>query len=219
MNMLIKAGSAGEVRPLGLANHSRGPFSAKPSSAADPAIEELAAARAEVERLQNALILARAEGAQAATTAYDEGHADGLKAAKRCEEDQLAVLREGLADAVQAFGSQLERLDGLAPALARQALAKLFDAADNWAAMAEKALALQLGKLRRASVLAVLVSPSDFRDTAALEALGTGSLRVAHDTDLRAGACRIECKLGQVEIDMREQWTALAALLDEMSAG
>lgn len=82
-------------------------------------------------------------------------------------------------------------------------------------------IARQLAALRRSSVIAIHVSPEDFPDAAALATLsaelGAEGLRVESDRALRAGASRIECRLGQVDLDVRTQWQALSALLAEMA--
>jgi flagellar biosynthesis/type III secretory pathway protein FliH len=101
--------------------------------------------------------------------------------------------------------------------LARAALEKLFTDPAQWAAMVEAMLARQLAALRRSSIVAIHVSPHDFVEVEVLaSALGSEASRFVRDPELASGACRIACRLGQVDLDVREQWSALAAVLDAM---
>jgi flagellar assembly protein FliH len=214
MNALIKSDDATAIRTFtapGEAQPVRRPAPAKP----DPVEAERAALRAEIARLAAELEAARTATTKAVAEARAEGRREGLTAADKRDDERLELLRTGIDDAIAAFDDRLETLDGLAPQLVRAALGKMFDDSGQWAAMAEAMLAKQLGQLRRSSVVVVRVSPEDFADAAALSATG---LRVERDADLRAGACAIECKLGQIDLDVRDQWRALAVLLDSMAA-
>ena len=133
----------------------------------------------------------------------------------------IAALRQGLERARADLGERLGALDRLAPELARAALARMFADSEDRSALVEAMIARQLAALRRSSVLAIHLSPEDFPDIDALAALSAGlgaeGVRIETDRALRAGASRIECRLGQIDLDMDTQWQALSALLAEMA--
>jgi flagellar assembly protein FliH len=216
MSALLEPGARTAVRSLAgmAAPLPRGGATATPT--ADPVETERARLLREIERLGKALDDAGAEAQAAILDARAEGRSEGLADAEAREEDRVAALRDGIGEAAGAFATRLDLLDALAPQLVRTALGKLFDAPERWCEIAEAMLVRQLGTLRRSAVVAVQVSAMDFPDPAAIRALDGGAVRVETDSGLRAGACRIECKLGAIDLDVREQWQVLAGLLDEM---
>lgn len=221
MSQLLKSGSGREVRRFTGAPAREPAHTAPAPPAVDPRDAELARLAAQIERLTAARKEDAATWEAAVAAAREEGRCKGLAEAETREADRLAALGKALNESVAAFNARLETLEALAPALARAALAKLFDNAEGWAAPVEAMLARQLATLRRATLVAVRVSPQDFPDAAALAALsgalGTEGVTLVGDRALRAGASRIECKLGQIDLDVRAQWQAVAALLDEMT--
>lgn len=212
MSALIKSGNGQAVRSFGLA-----PVAAVPAPKADPRDTKIARLEAEIARLRDALAEAEAEAETAVAAAREAGEAAGLARAEDREADRLDALRAGLSSAGKNFEASLAALEGLAPQLARAALEKMFGAVEDWSPMVEAMLARQLASLRRSRIVAVQVSPADFADPHAVEALSGSDLRAGVDPDLRAGAARIECKLGQIDLDARGQWDALATLLGEMA--
>lgn len=221
MSPLLKSGGGGNVRRFTGGALPEVASVVAQAQAIDPRDAELARLKAEIERMTAARAQDAAEAAKAIEAAREQGHGEGLVEAQTGEADRLAALGTMLKESVAVFTARLEVLDALAPALARTALAKLFEGADGWAAPVEAMLARQLGALRRGTLIAVRVSPQDFPDAQALAALSDAldieGLGLASDRALRAGGCRIECRLGQIDLDVREQWQALSALLEEMA--
>jgi flagellar biosynthesis/type III secretory pathway protein FliH len=170
-----------------------------------------------VERLSRELAEAADATEAGVRAAYDQGREAGLGEAADREQDRLEALSAGLEAAATGFAAKLDLLDCLAPALARAALAKLFGETGSWTTMVEAMLARQLAAVRQSGIVAVRVSPLDFGDVEAVAALCGGDVRAELDSELCAGAARIECRLGQVDLDVRSQWQALAALLDGMA--
>lgn len=209
MSALLKSDAAAGVRAFGAAPPVRTEAAPAP---ADPHEAERTAMAAEISRLRKSLADAVTKGEDDAAEALAQGHAAGLAEAEDREADRLAAIGAGVEAAGQALADRLDLLDHLAPQLARAALAKLFGATQSWAPMVEATLVHQLAELRHAAVVAVRVSPLDFADATALD-FGSD---VTLDPQLAAGACRIELKLGQVDLDVRGQWAKLAALLDAM---
>ncbi|WP_137861321.1 MULTISPECIES: FliH/SctL family protein [unclassified Sphingomonas] len=219
MTMLIKSDAAVAVRSF--IGGSRLSVEANDAPMPDPRDIERAQLIAEIERFQRQRAEDAAAAKRAVEAAREEGRREGLIQAERREADGIAALRRGVDQARADFAARLEALDRLAPQLVRAALAKLFADGEDWAAPAEAMIARQLAALHRSSVIAIHVSPEDFPDAAALaglsDGLGAEGLRIQTDRALRAGASRIECRLGQIDLDLRTQWQALSALLAEMA--
>jgi flagellar biosynthesis/type III secretory pathway protein FliH len=184
----------------------------------DPRIEAL---ELEVAELRAALEAQRAESEQAVKAARAEGERQGRASADDASAKQLALLGKGVDSAVAGWEARLGDLDGLAPALARAALAKLFDDGDGHAGFVAGLIARQMRLLRRDSLVAIRVSARDFRDEQALaelgEAAGTGSVRLVADGDLASGECRIDLQLGHIDIGAGTQWAQVAAFLDKLA--
>lgn len=163
---------------------------------------------------------AAAAVAQARDEALKEGRKAGLAAAEGREGERLAALKDGIAAEADLFRAKLDTLDGLAAALARACLDRMFSESERMGDMIAATLARHVEILRAHTVLAVTVSGADFDNTRAVEATlrGTGNgASVSIDPDLPAGACRMTARLGQIDLDVSAQWATLARLLDEMA--
>lgn len=218
MSAVIKSGLRGDVRRF--AGDAPEPVR-QLAPVPDPRDAERERLLAEIARLEERCEEERAAAVRALEAAREKAYAEGLAAAETREAERLAVLGKELAGCGAAFAARLDVLDGLAPALVRAALAKLFADCEGWAAAVEAMLSRQLAALRRGSIVAVRVSPLDFPDFEALgalvAALGIEGVAIEPDRELRAGASRIECRLGQIDLDVRAQWQSLSALLAEMA--
>jgi flagellar biosynthesis/type III secretory pathway protein FliH len=217
--MLIKSDAGVAVRSF--VGGVRPPAEAREMPVPDPRDLEQARLIAELERLQRQRAEDEAAAKRAVAVAREEGRQEGLAQAERREADGIAALRQGLERARADLGERLGALDRLAPELARAALARMFADGEDRSGLVEAMIARQLAALRRSSVIAIHLSPEDFPDADALAALADGlgaeGVRVEIDRALRAGASRIECRLGQIDLDMDTQWQALSALLAEMA--
>lgn len=220
MSTLLKSGTGQDVRRFAGVPAGEG-TRAVPVATPDPRDAKLAHLSTEIARLERAREEDAAASARAVEAARVEGYTRGTAEAATREADRLAALDKALRDSAASFSARLDMLDALAPALVRAALAKLFAESESWAAPVEAMLARQLAALRRAALVAVRVSPQDFSDAEALaalsDALGIGGVSLESDRELRAGASRIECRLGQIDLDVRDQWQALSTLLEEMA--
>lgn len=224
MSALIRAGRGDElVRPLGAARGTPLSVVAAAAPDPDPAALALAALRNENDALKKVLEDTRAAAAEAEARARSDGRKDGLAAAKVDDDRRLQAAADALAAAAKAWDERLASLDGLAAAIARASLSKLFGEWDSGSELVLRAAAHQLGRLRRDTIVAVRVSRKDFADEAALAAaaasLSLSSAGLVADPQLAAGACRIDLKLGHVDVGPATQWTELAAMLDSLAAG
>ncbi|HEX8223872.1 MAG TPA: hypothetical protein VF605_08660 [Allosphingosinicella sp.] len=212
MSGLIKGGAAQSVRSF------LDPAELPPAPGLDPRIEAL---EREIDRLRAALAAQRAESEQSVKAARTEGEREGRAAAGDAADKRLALLGKGLDSAVATWEARLGDLDGLAPALARAALAKLFDDGEDHKLFVAGVIARQMRLLRRDSLIAIRVSARDFEDEQALASLGseagTGSVRLVADGDLEPGECRIDLQLGHLDVGAGTQWAQVAAFLDGLA--
>lgn len=212
MSGLIKGGAAHSVRSF------LDPAVLPAAPNRDPRIEAL---EREIEELRAALAAQRLDGEQAVKTARAEGERQGRTAAGDASDKQLALLGKGVDSAVAQWEARLSDLDGLAPALARAALGKLFEEGEDQKKFVAGAIARQLRLLRRESLIAIRVSARDFADEPSLAALGaeagTGSVRLVGDGDLKSGECRIDLQLGHIDVGAGTQWAQVAAFLDGLA--
>ncbi|WP_448661558.1 hypothetical protein ACG3SL_12910 [Sphingomonas sp. CJ20] len=221
MTMLIKSDAGIAVRRFVCAAPLPAEAEEAAASAIAPSDIERAQLLAEIDRLHRRHDAAEDATRRAVEAAREQGRREGFARAERRDADGIAAIRQGVEQARADFVRQLDALDRLAPELACTALAKLFANVDDWAAAAQAMIARQLAALRRSSVVAIRVSAEDFPDAEAVAALSATlaaeGLRVESDRTLRAGASRIECRLGQIDLDARTQWQAVSALLEEMT--
>lgn len=178
---------------------------------------ELEALRAECGRLSEALAAAGHRADEAIAAALEQGRAD----ARADDAKKLASLGEALGRASVVWRDRLASLDGLAAQLVGASVSKIFGDWDEGAELVIRAVRARLKILRREAVVAVQVSAADFPDQAALEAtaeqVGSPGCRLLIDPDLSAGDCRIDLKLGAVDVAPRGQIAAIAALLEALA--
>lgn len=212
MSGLIKGAAAHKVRPF------LDPVEPAPKTGADPRIE---AVERENEELRAALAAQRTESQKAVAAARAEGERQGKAAADDAVAKRIAALGKGVEEAVTAWHDRLAGIDGLSAALAKAALAKLFEVHEHSGFVAA-VIARQMRLLRRDSLVAIRVSADDFADDRALAALaaeaGTGSVQLIADADLAPAECRIDLQLGHIDIGVGTQWAQLAAFLDGLAS-
>ncbi|MEA3017890.1 MAG: flagellar assembly protein FliH [Sphingomonadales bacterium] len=218
MSRLVKATSAGgSVRRLVVAAPA-GDADRRSSSVGGPRIDAVAE---EIGRLEAALAEARAEAAQAVARAREEGREEARAEAEDREDGRLRAL-EAIATAAQgALERRLDELDRLALLLAQRALAQLVEPDAGLAALVERSIARQMRFVRGKTVAAIHVSGEDFPGEPALAELaaraGIGSVRLAADPELRSGQCRIDLRLGHVDLHVGPRWGEMAELLETMA--
>lgn len=154
-----------------------------------------------------------------------DGEAAGRAAAELEAEDNreqaLAVLRQGIEQAQEALADGCERMELLALWIARTALEKLFGD-DPGRKEAVKALIMrQLRSIERQTLLKIEVSRLDFPDTRELAALaaeiGTDEKLLSANAGFPAGGCRVQLRVGTLEIGIDQQWGAIRGLLDQLA--
>jgi flagellar biosynthesis/type III secretory pathway protein FliH len=184
----------------------------------DPEVEAL---EARIATLEAALEDSAARAAEAIAAARAQGRKDAEASFTASEAERLQHLKEGVSRAARAISERLGGLDKLALAICETVLAPIFAEHDIHGAMAS-AIRRQLNALQRESVLCVLVSPLDFSDEAALHALQRDlgldlQTQIACDEKLAQGECRIELRLGQIELSTPRYWQEVRAMLSALA--
>lgn len=180
----------------------------------DPRIAEL---EAEVERLHDALTEQRSE----ATKAIEAARKAGRGEAQSSEDDRVAAVELGIADAFEAWDKRLEATDRLAVMLARTALTRVFGDQADTGAQVERTIAHHLGRLDEQAVVGFRVSHKDFGEDAIdalAQRIGQPRARVSADPNLASGACRIDLRLGAIDVDPLKQWAIIDRALAAMEA-
>jgi type III secretion protein L len=190
-----------------------------------PSETELALAEAarEIERLQVALADMRARAPEAERRAREAGRQQGLEEAEQEADRLLAAICTGVDQARAAWNDRLAELDALAAMLAQASLAKLFGDAPDLAELVTRSIRLRTQTLGRESVVSIRVSGADFPDDATRDALRSavslGSSELVVDPALTAGECRLDLKLGSIDVGVASQWRELDRFFDLLIAG
>jgi flagellar biosynthesis/type III secretory pathway protein FliH len=177
--------------------------------------DQLAASRAALDQAAEDQVVAVAE-------ATSQGRAAGLEAGLAENAEAMERLDAAIAQARGDLDVNFKGLETLTVALAKAALAKVFGDHQDMVGRVTRLVRRQLGDLERATVLRVEVSAQDFADGEALETLRRGAgldgLEIAPLTELGRGDCRLQLRLGGLDIGIAQQWSRLSGLLDEALA-
>lgn len=180
--------------------------------APDPRLAEL---EAEIARLEAALAVQKREAARA----IEAARAEGRDAAVATDASRTALVERGLAEARAAWDQRLDELELLAVTLARAALGKMFSESADLGELVTRTVAHHVAGLATDSVVGVRVSAADFPGDA-LDSLAAridvARTRLAIDPDLDAGACRVDFKLGAIDVEPARQWAILDGALAAM---
>lgn len=215
MSALIKHGAADAI-PV---EQLDWPAAARNTARAEPVENPL---EAEIAALKQELAAAEAAHKKALIAAREKGRADAEAAFVRDEEKALALLREGIETTAAATRQKIAALDALALLLCQTALEKVFADAADFSDLITRAIRRQMINLRNGALLRVCVSARDFTDDAALAALRAGlgerHFEIVRDPDLVSGACRMDLRLGHIDLNVSEHWEALRANLRAFAA-
>lgn len=195
-----------------------------PAKAESVATLERLALRGEVDSLSAELARRNADLDRAAdqiAQAFRDGEAKGREAGlaqgDERRADYVEALEQGVRKALDLYAEDLAGLERLAVLVAREALAKVFGDPGRYADMVGEILGRQLEQIEIQGVTRVLVSRTDFPDTAELDALiakiGHARLDLQARDELKAGECQIKLALGALEIGVGQQWSRLDATL------
>lgn len=221
MSGVIKLGDgAGLVR--GLMSRSPPP----PLTADARRIADLEARLTEAEGVIVSLREAAASLAIDVETARREGRAEGRiegrKSADDGAADRLRVLGEAAAAAERAFQDALEELQTSAGDLAALALGRIVGDVAARVDLVAGTVRVALTETFKESVVRVEVARADFPDAEAVRSLDLARIAPSVDIrvapDLTSGGCRIQLKLGEVDLGLDGQVARLRAVLETSAA-
>ncbi len=219
--MLIKAIDAGDIqtlRPRAAVSEIADKDSCRPPL--DPEIERLSmrivALEAEVQRLNEAAIVARSEGEIAGRTQVEKDF--------EIQRTEAHVqLEAGLSDALEQWSAKLDEVNRLAVMIASVGLERLLLCPEGHLSTLTALIAAQVRALDHSSLLRIKVSPEDFSDSKALAELALscaiGAVLIEQAADLTAGDCIIQLTLGSIDVGLNQQWSAIRSLLESHADG
>lgn len=196
--------------------------------AVDAIDPELVALREELARLHIRLEQKEAEISELrkqADGAFRKGELQGRDAGMREAKDHglklVTRLEGGVTAALKSFAQALSSLERLAPALAGQALASIFEDSKPRSALVKDIVQRQLKLVATDAIVHIEVSSADFGNDAALtslaESVGNPRLSLRSFGHLKSGDCRIKLTLGTLEVGVDQQWGRLSAILQDFS--
>ncbi|MBC7768227.1 MAG: hypothetical protein H7124_05520 [Phycisphaerales bacterium] len=193
------------------------PLSQATAADAEPV---LTAEQIRIQDLEEALAQQRIAHIDDLKRERSEAKNEAEAAFKRDETASLAALEKCLSTAAESLARRIGDLEALAPLLCEIALEGVLARAEDYGDLVERALERQLADIRGESVLKVAVSGADFHDDNALSAM-TGrhpGLRIERDAMLPAGSCRIDLRLGQIELSLPNHWRDLQTRLRTLAS-
>ena len=174
----------------------------------------------EIENLRKLLADAETRHQRDLATKVEQARRDAADSYRRNDEEALAALTASLGNAAVDALSNLGGAERLALLLCDAALARVFSNPAAHQDLVARAIRRQVEQLRADLVLAVRVSVDDFPDAVHIrqlqEALGL-QFDIKRDPRLLAGCCRIDLRLGHIDLSLPAHWNALQAELRRLA--
>jgi flagellar assembly protein FliH len=175
----------------------------------------------EIEILRGALAAAETRHKQDVTAKVEHAREETTAYHRRRDEDALTALSNALGEASTETLEKLGSAERLALLLCDAALARLFSDAAAQKDLLVRAIRRQVEQLRSELILSVRVSAADFPESASLQALRRilgGQFDIKQDHGLSAGSCRIDLRLGHIDLSLPAHWAALQSELRRLAA-
>lgn len=185
----------------------------------EPIVDERAELEAVIAELRDRLAAAEDSADAREDAAFERGRREGEDLATGETEKRLELLRKGVEAVHLAHAERMAEYELLALQLAQTALQRLFGDHDLRPALVERTIGRTLATTKRELVLGIKVSPRDFRSEDELQTLAGqfAGLEVAHDETLGAGDCRVDLRLGTIDLGLPGQWARLSALFEQLA--
>ena len=224
MSALLKAG---DTRALAAIASLEGPQPPPRESETPPDSRQVSHAtsrREEYPGMDAAVAELRAQLRQAAEeadlreeAAYERGTRDGREAAGAEQTEKAEQLAIAIGKAEQLLANRLEECELLSLQVARAALARILGDESRQSALIEETLRHHMGLVKRELVVGIRVSPLDF-DPGDLDRIRESyrSVSIDCDDDLESGECRIDLRLGQLDLGLAGQGRRLAELIERL---
>ncbi|MEQ1809122.1 MAG: hypothetical protein ABL889_04295 [Terricaulis sp.] len=185
---------------------------------------EVAALRAEIERLDAELSASKGSEPARLAAARAEGRKDAEAAYKANDEAKLAALQAGLGEALEIARPAFANIETIANLIAERAIANALDEASTYRDQIARAIRNQANLLGAQTILKIAVCRADFADDAALDALARElgaacRVEIDADHDLAQGQARLRLMLGEIELDLARYWSDVRALLVDLAKG
>ncbi len=123
------------------------------------------------------------------------------------------MLASSIREARDSFAVKIEELNASAVMICENALARLLGNPARYGELIEVAIKHHLEVLQQDMVINLRVSAEDFPQQESLAAIAnaakTSPASVEHDPSLKSGSCRVELRLGTIDISLPEYWNAL----------
>jgi flagellar biosynthesis/type III secretory pathway protein FliH len=174
----------------------------------------------EIETLRKDLAAAEARHKQDIANKVEQARQEAADAHRRRDEDMLAAFSQALGKASTDALGRLGEAERLALLLCETVLNKLFADASNQKDCLFRAIRRQVEQLRTELIVAVRVSTADFPapgDLKELRRVLRGQFDIRQDEGLAAGSCRIDLRLGHIDLSLPAYWTALRAELQRLA--
>lgn len=227
MTSLIRQGDSPEalpIRALDWPNADSGRLSPDGGPRPAPFTQDpsIIAFEDEIRDLKRRLAEADANHLRALEATRLQARKEADLAYERDDARALARLQVAIEAARATFDARLSQAEAFAALLCQTALEKVFALPENYRDLTSRAISRQIAGIRLESVIAVDVSPADFADEAALAALGqeigSDRIMVRRNAQLASGDCRIDLRLGHMEISLSRHWAELQALLRTLAS-
>jgi flagellar assembly protein FliH len=178
---------------------------------------ELLALERKAQDLARQLEETRANLSSQVEAARAEARREAALAHRRDDAKTVEMLEGAVKASLQRLEERLAGIDAFALLMSETALEKVFAGAQDYRDLMSRAIRRQVNQLRSETGLGVMVSQSDFPDETSLHrlsaALGGKNLSVSRDAKLARGECRIDLRLGRIELSLPEHWEKLQAML------
>lgn len=176
---------------------------------------EVLALQAEIDRLETQL----AEQRRSTERAIIAAHREGRDEVVADDAARIAAIERGIDAALTTWRDRLAEIDRLAVVLARAALAKVFGDDADRAGRVARAIEHRVAQLQPRMIVGVTVSADDFAGGTLADLAARLDPSVALTAAPGApGSCRIDLRLGTVDLDPATQWMILDRALRELEA-
>lgn len=183
----------------------------------DPRHDE---AQARIESLEHEIADLKSRHQADLKLAFEKGREDARATQIKQEKAAIERLAATLSDAVQRSADHIGSVEQLALLLCETSLNNLSAQPSAQKELLAHCVRQQIAHLKSELVLAVWVNRHDFSDEAQLQGLAAElkiAAQIRMSDDLAPGDCRIELRLGHIDISMSAYWESLRAELRNLS--
>ena len=188
----------------------------------DPRLEEISRLNKALEKAEAEVEQGKKASEEAVKKAYEEGRAAALLSIEKNDKENLALLKTNLEALSDSLDKQMASTDLLSLAIAQAALRNLFESEESVPEIVVNLIKRQLRDIRQKLITEIVVSQSDFPDAQSLDDLiaqfGSGfPIKIRSQGNMKSGDCRIELRLGYIDLSLKDYWEDLCFLCEEIA--